>query len=226
MHAMNSITKSDLKEVASFSKPPPLLVPVCDCVLLLLGLKPGFEAFSQLFRKSDGLQSLLAYDRDNIPPKVLRAVAAHIVSMCSPDAMRAVSKAGVCLVQWCQGLKPKPQNCSCRPLSLMLSQECSNTLNLPTTSLNSDLPHSSASTCHSPPYPPPVASLQLLLVSSSSPAIQHLLPLSLSQQRTPSAYASACVCSQAPPSCAFCHYRFPPAAHPHTVAIRPPLPSR
>ena len=108
----------------------------------------------------------------------------------------------------------------------MLSQECSNTRNLPTASLNSDLPHSSASTCHSPPYPPPVASLQLLLVSSSSPAIQHLLPLSLSQQRTPSTYASACVCSPAPPSCAFCLCRLPPAAHPQTVAIRPPPSSR
>lgn len=107
----------------------------------------------------------------------------------------------------------------------MLSQECSNTRNLPTASLNSDLPRSSASTFHSPPYPPPVVSLQLLLVSSFSPAIQHLLPPSLSQQRTPSTYASACVYSPAPPSCAFCLYRLPPAAHPQTVAIRPPPPS-
>jgi hypothetical protein len=94
VHAMNSITKYDLREVASLCKPPQLLVPVCDCVILLLGLKPGFEAFSQLFRKSDGMRLLLEYDKDNVPPKVMRAVAAHIVSMCSPDAMRAVSQSG------------------------------------------------------------------------------------------------------------------------------------
>lgn len=103
MQAMNSISKMDLKEVASFKRPPQLLVPVCDCVLLLLGLKPGFEAFAQLFGKPDGIQLLLQYDKDNIPPKVLSAVAAHIASMPSPDAMRSVSKAGVGLVRWCQG---------------------------------------------------------------------------------------------------------------------------
>ena len=106
--SMNGISKSDLKEIASFARPPQLLVPVCDCVLLLLGQKPGLEAFKQLFRKSDGLQMLLEFDKDHVPPKVLKAVAAHISSMCSPDAMRPVSKAGVGLVQWCQGLKPKP----------------------------------------------------------------------------------------------------------------------
>ena len=120
VHAMNSITKYDLKEVASLCKPPQLLVPVCDCVLLLLGLKPGSEAFSQLFRKSDGMRLLLEYDKDNVPPKVLRAVAAHIASMCSPDAMRAVSKAGVCLLQWCQGAFC----CWCQPALTFIRNSC------------------------------------------------------------------------------------------------------
>lgn len=178
VHALNSVTKSDLKEVASFSKPPPLLVPVCDCVLLLLGLKPGFEAFSQLFRKSDGLQSLLAYDRDNIPPKVLRAVAAHIVSMCSPDSMASVSKAGVGLVRWCQGAFC----CCCQPAlaTVIPVQECFNTRNLPIASIISDPLHSSANMCPSPPCQPLVASLQLHRSSCSSPAIPFWPPPSLS----------------------------------------------
>jgi hypothetical protein len=121
VHAISSLTKMDLKEIASLKRPPQLLVPVCDCVLLLLGLKPGFEAFCQLFGRSDGMRLLFEYDKDNVPPKVLKTVATHIVSMCSPDAMRSVSKAGVSLVQWCQGACC----CCCQPVLAFIRNHCS-----------------------------------------------------------------------------------------------------
>jgi hypothetical protein len=173
VHAMSSITRMDLKEVASFQKPPQLLVPVCDCVLLLLGLKPGFDAFSQLFRRSDGIQLLLQYDKDNIPPKVLKAVAAYIVSMPSPDAMERVSKAGVSLVRWCQGAQRSAVAASPPSLSFAIPvQECFNTRNSPVASIMSDPRHSSANTCPSPRCQPPAASPPRPRASCSTPAIR------------------------------------------------------
>merc|ERR1711916_105805 len=70
--ALQSLTKADITEVKSFKNPPPAVKTVLECVCILLGEKPAWDVSTKLLSKSDFLQSLQDYDKDNIEEKKLK----------------------------------------------------------------------------------------------------------------------------------------------------------
>ena len=68
--ALNSLSRNDIIEVRSYTKPPALVQKVMECVCLLLGEKQDWPSAKKLLNDARFLDHLVAYDKDAIPPKV------------------------------------------------------------------------------------------------------------------------------------------------------------
>jgi dynein heavy chain, axonemal len=78
--ALKALSKNDITEIKSFAKPPPLVQTVLEAVCILKGVKPTWEDAKKIMSDSSFLSSLETYDKDNIPPKVLKAIQTYITN--------------------------------------------------------------------------------------------------------------------------------------------------
>eukprot|EP00960_Hanusia_phi_P070417 767305-Hanusia_phi.AAC.13 len=105
INALNSLTKSDITEVKSFAKPPPLVQTTMEAVCVLLGRKADWENSKKLLGESDFIQKLMNYEKDNIDPKRLKSLAKYIsMEDFNPDSVGKVSKAARGLCMWCRAM--------------------------------------------------------------------------------------------------------------------------
>ena len=92
--ALKALSKNDITEIKSFAKPPPLVQTVLEAVCILKGAKPTWDDAKKIMSDSSFLSSLETYDKDNIPPKVLKAIQTYIANPdFTPDNVEKVSKA-------------------------------------------------------------------------------------------------------------------------------------
>jgi dynein heavy chain len=80
--ALDSLSKSDITEVKSFTKPPPAVQTVMEAVCILLEHKPDWDTSKKLLGDSNFMQNLKEYDKDNIPEKSLKKVSKAATSLC------------------------------------------------------------------------------------------------------------------------------------------------
>ncbi|XP_071954573.1 dynein beta chain, ciliary-like [Antedon mediterranea] len=106
--ALNTLNKNNLTELKSFATPPSAVLMVTAAVMCLLapnGKVPkdrGWKAAKSMMQKVDGfLDSLLNYDKENIPDGSLKAVQEYLNNPeFKPDLIKSKSAAAAGLCSW------------------------------------------------------------------------------------------------------------------------------
>eukprot|EP00961_Rhodomonas_salina_P038056 511646-Rhodomonas_salina.1 len=105
IRALNSLTKADIVEVKSFTKPPPLVQVVMEAVCTLLHQPASWESAKRVLGQTDFMDQLLTLDKDNIDNKVIRSLKRYIDNPdFNPETVGTVSKAAKGLCMWCRAI--------------------------------------------------------------------------------------------------------------------------
>eukprot|EP01038_Epipyxis_sp_PR26KG_P006339 gene6339-8727_t len=104
--ALNSLTKADITEVKSFTNPPNAVRIVMEAVCVLLGEKETWEVAKKLLGRSDFMDLLTGYDKDNIPESRLKKLRKQYIPVeeFQPENVQKVSKAGLGLCLWARAM--------------------------------------------------------------------------------------------------------------------------
>ena len=104
--ALKSLTKADITEVKSFTNPPNAVRVVMEAVCVLLGEKPDWDTSKKLLGRSDFMDLLTGYDKDNIEAKRLKTLRKQYIPVdeMQPDIVQKVSKAGLGLCLWARAM--------------------------------------------------------------------------------------------------------------------------
>ena len=104
--SLKSLSKPDLIEVKGYAKPPPLVMKVMECVCILLGKKPDWDSAKKVLGDSNLLETLMNFDKDNIPPKVVKEINRYYDEPdFKPEIVERVSLAARSLCLWCRAMK-------------------------------------------------------------------------------------------------------------------------
>ncbi|XP_070509872.1 dynein beta chain, ciliary-like [Chironomus tepperi] len=109
--ALNTLNKNNLTELKSFGSPPDIVVKVCAAVLVLYskGKIPKDRSWKQskmmMSKVDEFLNSLINFDKDNIPPEVIKEVNIY---MDDPEfdgeKIKSKSLAAAGLAKWVIGI--------------------------------------------------------------------------------------------------------------------------
>ena len=104
--ALNSLTKADITEVKSFTNPPGAVRVVMEAVCVLLGEKETWENAKKLLSRSDFMDLLTGYDKDNIPESRLKKLRKQYINAeeMQVEVIQKVSKAGTGLCLWARAM--------------------------------------------------------------------------------------------------------------------------
>jgi dynein heavy chain len=104
--ALASLTKADITEVKSFANPPKAVQVVLEAVCVLLGEKVEWDNAKKVMARSDFLDSLQDYDKDNIPMDRLKKLRKNYINAeeMQPEVIQKVSKAGTGLCLWARAM--------------------------------------------------------------------------------------------------------------------------
>lgn len=69
---MNKLNKNDITEIKGFASPPPAVVMVLEAVCILLEETATWDSAKKVMMEMGFLDRLKTYDRNKIPPEVLR----------------------------------------------------------------------------------------------------------------------------------------------------------
>ena len=100
--ALNNLKKEDITEIRAFVKPHILVQQVCECVVILRGLKDvSWKGARAMMTDPRFLQSLVEFDKDNITDRQVRSVLSYMKNReFTPDAVMQISTAGAGLLKW------------------------------------------------------------------------------------------------------------------------------
>ena len=104
--ALKSLTKADITEVKSFPKPPEAVRIVMEAVCVLLGEKESWDSAKAVLSKSDFMERLTTYDKDNIPESRLKKLRREYINheLMQPEKVKTVSAAGLGLCLWARAM--------------------------------------------------------------------------------------------------------------------------
>jgi dynein heavy chain len=101
LKSLDSLDKKDLQEIKSFAKPPSLVMMTMEAVCLLLGEKTDWDAAKKVLTDPKILDKLKNYDKDNIPPKILKQLKTYVTKPeYTPEQVGNQSKASKSLCMW------------------------------------------------------------------------------------------------------------------------------
>ncbi|KAK3924935.1 Dynein heavy chain 10, axonemal [Frankliniella fusca] len=102
--ALAELEKSDITEIRSFATPPEAVQVVCECVVIIKGIKEvTWKSAKAMLSDPNFLKNLQALNCDNITQKQVQAVKAHM-KKCTLDGMEKVSKAGYGLLRFVEAV--------------------------------------------------------------------------------------------------------------------------
>jgi dynein heavy chain len=104
--ALKSLTKADITEVKSFTNPPQAVRIVMEAVCVLLGEKESWDSAKKLLGRSDFMDLLTGYDKDNIQDSRLKKLRKMYIPLeeMQPEVVQKVSKAGLGLCLWARAM--------------------------------------------------------------------------------------------------------------------------
>ncbi|XP_064612357.1 LOW QUALITY PROTEIN: dynein axonemal heavy chain 10-like [Liolophura sinensis] len=104
--ALEDLDKSDVTEIRSFAKPPKAVQTVCECIVVMKGIKEvSWKSAKGMMAETNFLRSLTEMDVDNISGKQVSTVKGLLNQMeTSPEEMRSVSKAGAGLLKFVEAV--------------------------------------------------------------------------------------------------------------------------
>eukprot|EP00701_Giardia_intestinalis_P004984 XP_001708808.1 Dynein heavy chain [Giardia lamblia ATCC 50803] len=106
INSLKSLNKNDISELKSFKSPPELVRYVMEAVCILMETpKQDWDTAQKVLSKTDFLQSLMTFDKDNIKPKTLRSLRKYTQNPdFDPAKVEKVSKAAKSLCMWCRAI--------------------------------------------------------------------------------------------------------------------------
>lgn len=70
--SLNALNKSDIVEMKSFSKPPPLVMLTMEAVCTLRQEKPDWDTAKRMLGDTNFMEALKTFDKENIPDVVIK----------------------------------------------------------------------------------------------------------------------------------------------------------
>ncbi|XP_070572584.1 dynein axonemal heavy chain 10-like isoform X2 [Ptychodera flava] len=100
--ALQDLDKSDVTEIRSFAKPPKPVQTVCECIVVLRGIKEvSWKSAKAMMAEPNFLKSLQEMDVDNISGAQVRTVRGFLKELnTTPAEMKDISKAGSGLLKF------------------------------------------------------------------------------------------------------------------------------
>ncbi|KAJ7569126.1 hypothetical protein O6H91_01G062100 [Diphasiastrum complanatum] len=100
--ALNSLRKDEITEIRSFAKPHILVQKVCECVVILRGIKDvSWKGAKAMMADNRFLASLMEFDKDAITERQIRALKDYFRDpKLSLDELTTISTAGAGLLRW------------------------------------------------------------------------------------------------------------------------------
>ncbi|XP_076453104.1 dynein axonemal heavy chain 10-like [Babylonia areolata] len=104
--ALDDLDKSDVTEIRSFAKPPKAVQTVCECIVVMRGIREvSWKSAKGMMSEANFLRSLTEMDVDNINQKQTQAVKALLKDIdMSPDDMKSISRAGAGLLKFVEAV--------------------------------------------------------------------------------------------------------------------------
>ncbi|XP_037090995.1 dynein heavy chain 10, axonemal-like [Pollicipes pollicipes] len=100
--ALEDLEKADITEIRSFATPPKPVQAVCECVVVIRGIKDvSWKGAKGMMSDPSFLRTLQEMDVDSIPQSAIKTVKGFLKELrMSEDEMRAVSRAGAGLLKF------------------------------------------------------------------------------------------------------------------------------
>lgn len=103
--ALSDLDKADITEIRSFATPPEAVQVVCECVVIIRGIKEvSWKSAKGMMSDPYFLKSLQELNVDAITQAQVRAVKAHLKKSNKLDDMASISKAGYGLLKFVQAV--------------------------------------------------------------------------------------------------------------------------
>lgn len=93
--ALDDLERSDITEIRSFATPPEAVQIVCECVVIIKGIKEvSWKSAKAIMSEVGFLKSLTEMNCDIITSKQVASCRAHMIKCSKLDEMKQISKAG------------------------------------------------------------------------------------------------------------------------------------
>ncbi|XP_050408300.1 dynein axonemal heavy chain 10 [Patella vulgata] len=104
--ALEDLEKSDVTEIRSFAKPPKAVQTVCECIVVMRGIREvSWKSAKGMMSEANFLKSLTEMDVDSITPKQTGAVKGLLKEIDLTNAeMKAISRAGAGLLKFVEAV--------------------------------------------------------------------------------------------------------------------------
>lgn len=105
-NALQDLDKSDVTEIRSFAKPPKQVQVVCECILVMRGVKEiSWQSAKGMMSEANFLRSLMEMDCDSINNNQVRTVKGFLKNLHTTfEEMQAISKAGSGMLKFVEAI--------------------------------------------------------------------------------------------------------------------------
>eukprot|EP00958_Prasinococcus_capsulatus_P007761 scaffold712_cov404-Prasinococcus_capsulatus_cf.AAC.19 len=105
MDSLKALNKSDITEIKSFTKPPPLVQKTMEAVCVLLQEKPDWDTAKKVLTDVTFLRRLMEFDKDHILDKILKQLKKYIDDpLYMPETVGKQSNAAKSLCMWTRAM--------------------------------------------------------------------------------------------------------------------------
>jgi dynein heavy chain len=103
--ALDALDKKSIQEMKAFNNPPEMVKFTMEAVCILFGEKPEWNEAKKLMGQMDFLDQLAKYDKDNIPPKIVKKCKKYYDDpRFTPEGVKSQSSAAMCLCMWVRAM--------------------------------------------------------------------------------------------------------------------------
>lgn len=103
--ALATLDKKSVQEMKAFNNPPEMVKFTLEAVCILMDVKPDWGEAKKLMSQMDFMDKLKDYDKDNIPPKIIKKVEKYYNDpRFVPDEIKKQSSAAMCLCMWVRAM--------------------------------------------------------------------------------------------------------------------------
>ena len=105
VRALSTLDKKSIQEMKAFNNPPEMVKFTLEAVCILLNVKPDWGEAKKLLSQMDFMETLKAYDKDNIPKKIIQKVKKYYDDpRFIPELVEKQSSAAMCLCMWVRAM--------------------------------------------------------------------------------------------------------------------------
>ena len=103
--ALSTLDKKSVQEMKAFNNPPEMVKFTLEAVCILMDVKPDWGEAKKLMSKMTFMDELKAYDKDNIPVKLIKKVKKYYDDpRFTPEQIEKQSSAAMCLCMWVRAM--------------------------------------------------------------------------------------------------------------------------